>query len=355
MSFSIVFCNDGILRVKHLDNQPLIPLIDFQNESKEEDYPFMVKFWEDDTIFENGLTIGNFLNCLQPWENFWSLYTHKNISEYIKESKKPAIVKPDRDKWYAMITYSNEISAETKSNKSMDDFKDLNEFFNDKTPPTILPFWNVEGYYKLTGYKIEEVEHYTLDHTPINEIAHMPIILNPYQVLNVNDYVFDLYGNKEDFIINQKALGLREVKDKINDREYVFKYVLGHKTHKLREVIDAFFWWFSKNPDSRDEFNQSLMDSVANLHLEEDIEDNDLENNLNESEEPKELQVIIDEDAFSGLKKDLDSHSRKFNDMIEYSKKHSHFPIKIGKLQSQPLLEKRIDRYISTDEDIKLN
>jgi hypothetical protein len=73
----LVFCKDGILRVSHYSSKIPIPLIFFQSESKyfkNKNLAFLAQWFDNRVIFEKDTTIGSFLNCLEPWKNFWKDY-----------------------------------------------------------------------------------------------------------------------------------------------------------------------------------------------------------------------------------------------------------------------------------------
>ena len=59
MEFELIFCTDGILRIK-FGNKPMIPA-KFIHESDlyagESDFSFWTRWWEGYTHFEEGLTV----------------------------------------------------------------------------------------------------------------------------------------------------------------------------------------------------------------------------------------------------------------------------------------------------------
>ena len=120
MAFQLYFCTDGILRAKLSDNKPMIPVKFLQEsgENPDNDFRFWVRWWESNVHFESGLTVGKFLACLEPWGEFWSDFTGKNVVEYIKESRRPIVVKNKENdeeplSWVG-LSYYTEISPETE-------------------------------------------------------------------------------------------------------------------------------------------------------------------------------------------------------------------------------------------------
>lgn len=368
MSFTLVFCADGHLRVRNGKN-PLVPLKTFQEESGRNDLAFMASWWEEPLIFEQGLTIGTFLNGLAPWADFWSDFLQKDVGAYIAESKKPVPVEKDRDLWYAMLSYVVEYDVDFRSNKTMADFDSFTDYLNDDTPPTILPFWSSGSGYRLSGYKKGEIEQYSIDHSPMNELAHMPLVLNHYEILVSSDFMLNKHGLKKQTLVNPKAIGLRKT-SKARGKQ-AFTYVLGERHHRLRDVVEAFFWWFARTPEGRDRFNDVIHESVEALDRERATEkesteetskvvpiSEDVEVPVNEetsdTDEPKKMKVAIAEGAFDGLIAHSKWEDELFAKALSRAKK-SRATLKIGKVQEQPLPEKRVFGYIVEDEDFLLS
>lgn len=348
----LVFCSDGILRVKRGD-KPLVPLLAFQKDKT--DLYFMSSYWEENVTFEEGTTIGSFLDCLSPWIDFWSEYIRKDLKSYLAESKKPRLVKSDEVKMYAVLNYTTEVRVHSESNKNLSDFEDMNEFFNDSTPPTLKPFWDFDSFYKLTGYKVGEVEHYTLDYTPMNELADYLFFLSNRHIIHTNDFTYDKYGDKDKCLFNKDAFGIKIAATE-SKRGYT-EYVVGSKNHNIREVIESFFWWFSSTPKARDEFNEYLKEELSEV-----MEDIDRDGVIDESSpievvdgdgsEEKPLKVIVAPNAFSSIISYEDRQQEKFDEAYASAKKQG-LPIKIGKVTYAYPFEKRVGPWIVEEDNIE--
>ena len=122
MDFDIYFCKDGILRAKYSDKYPMIPLNFIQQNLKQKDLSFWSRWWESNVYFEDGLTVGKFLICLEPWAEFWGDMTLKNVSAYIAEVRKPYDISKEKEKplsWIG-ISYYTELDTSVEYKKDDD-------------------------------------------------------------------------------------------------------------------------------------------------------------------------------------------------------------------------------------------
>ena len=261
MNFSIYFCADGILRVKFAENKPMLPLKFIQETSpfKTNDFRFLTKWWDYNTFFEKGLTISSFLSCIEPWSDFWTDLTGKDVSKYITEVRLPHIVKSSQEiinkenylvDW---IQLSHNIDAETASEfqKSKEDNNllntDIDSWFNADKEMRLTGKWNIYNSFSLSGFIIGKEEQYSVEYTPINEIANVPFILNHNLALSITEHQFRLYnGNEKESIIKENAFGVTTLADN--------HHLVGYTDFKLREVVEGFFHWMFTNPKSASEF-----------------------------------------------------------------------------------------------------
>lgn len=375
MEFELIFCTDGILRIK-FGNKPMIPAKFIQDSyTHKSDFSFWTRWWEGYTYFEEDLTVSQFLSCLEPWADFWQELTHKNIKAFIDESKKPLLVKNDDENLLTWISlsYQLEMDLETKyEDKKLP--KNLNNWFNEPHNAKLTGDWNIYGSYKLTGYSSAQQEQYSVDHSPMNELANLPLVLNKKQILTVNDFSAKRILGNDYQLFPDKSFGVRVISHENSDYKTV--YLQGKKEHRLREIIEGFFWWFPSNPVSRDEFNESLRMSIDDLDAISKIENEDekesnviplfkdeksliaLENNedtteLNDdSKDEKKLTVKVAPGAFSSITQQIDKNVQFWNELLEKAKSSDAVVIKIGKLKEATPLENRVYAYIVPEEDI---
>lgn len=164
MDYKIYFCADGILRAQYSEKEPMIPISFLQKENKASDLKFWANWWDNQVFFEDGLTVGKFLICLEPWTEFWSDITSKNIEAYIKEVRKPISLKNSKnknseelaeegkEKWVG-IFYITNIRPETeyspKDNNAFEE--DIEKWFNTSKDKRLKGTWEVESHYRVVA------------------------------------------------------------------------------------------------------------------------------------------------------------------------------------------------------------
>jgi hypothetical protein len=339
----LIFCNDGVLRVRYNDELPLVDLKSFQDLSGDDDLNFITGWWEENVVFEEGLTIAKFLMCLEPWAKLWSIITKKDIAAYIKESRKPTIVKETDKKWYAVIGYFTDVEPELQHSTSASDFTSFEDFLNNRTPPTLKPKWNFHGHYKLNGHVQGEVEHYSLDYSPMNEMANYPLYLSPNHMVNVSKFYVEKYGDAETVdLFNYDGLGMRSVTHE--DRTH--HYIIGDKSHNLRDVVEAFFWWLPHSPTSRDAFNAKLKEDLDRLDI-------DVSKVVEKTvDDETEIKIVVADGAFDGLTSQWEAEKKYFLDGLEQAKKAKICKLRVGGAKEGKVPEKRVSLWLVDDEDL---
>lgn len=371
MDFKLYFCTDGILRAQFSEKQPMIPLKFLQEKSpfKDNDLRFWTRWWESNTYFEEGLTVNKFLFCLEPWAGFWTDITHKDIQLYVQEARKPCIVK-DTEKdpldWIE-LSYHTEVEPETEYQRDDDNLfeRDLNAWFNSPKEMRLTGQWNIHSAYKLTGYKIGQVEQYGVDHCPINEIGNLPLVLSNKQIVYFTSWsAARVLGKAKADIFKKDAFGVSSIPH--------MKFVKGEKHHNIRDVVEGFFWWFSSTPAKRDAFMEELMsikdDIDADISEQEAQEETNNvvalfpnEHNDSESENPKQedsgekkMKIKVADGAFSSIISRYERDKDYWEDMLEAAKE-GEVILKIGQTISQASLENRIFSHILKEDDAKEN
>ncbi len=369
MDFSIYFCADGILRAKFTDGKPMIPVKFLQEQTKLSDLSFWVRWWEHSVFFEKGLTVGKFLLCLEPWQEFWGEITCKNVAAYIKEVKKPIVVKEKKEDQQDMdwisIFYFTEMEVKKEYAKSDDNDlldRDINEWLNAPKMVRLSGEWEIHSSYKVSGYVKGKEEHYSIDYTPMNELANVPIILNNKHLVHINDWSIGHYfGDKEERIFKENALGLCKT-----EKENPVKFFVGEKYHRMREVVEGFFWWMYSNPVSRDDFVSYLKNSVDSIdHSEEEPEEiyennvvplfgskeektEDVDSDLDSGE--KKMKVKVADGAFSSIISEHERDKEYWDEMLALASKENNVVLKIGKIEEALPIEKRVYSYLINEE-----
>ena len=110
----LIFSQDGVLRARLGDKKPALPLSFLKRESKTTSLRFLSYWMEKEVSFEKGLTVGSFLECLEPFTDFLDEWIGKDISSYIKESKKPIAINKRKDFDWVTLFFSYTISEQNK-------------------------------------------------------------------------------------------------------------------------------------------------------------------------------------------------------------------------------------------------
>lgn len=378
MNFSIYFCADGVLRAKFAENKPMLSLKFIQENSpfKNNDFRFMTKWWESHTFFEKDLTVATFLQCLEPWSEFWTDLTGKDVTAYVKEVRVPYVVKnktensEEEDYNLDWIQLSHNIDADIESEYEKTPESeallenDMNAWFNSKQKMRLTGKWNIYNSFTLSGFIKGHGNQYSVEYTPINELANVPLVLNHTISLAFAEHPLRRYtGNKQESIIKEDSFGVTTLGDT--------HYLMGHTHFSLREVVEGFFYWMMRNPKSVEGFIQSLkddkeeIDSILALEDEEldklESSDNVIPLFKNDSENTKEeestdtnkpLEVKVAPNAFSSIIDHWERDSEFWDNMIQKAA-NQEIVTKIGKTIEQEPLEKRYFGFVLDDNNIK--
>lgn len=343
MNFSIYFCADGILRAKFAENKPMLPLKFIQETSpfKTNDFRFLTKWWDYNTFFEKGLTISSFLNCLEPWADFWTDLTGKDVTKYISEVRMPHIVKSsnettEKDNYDVdWIQLSHNIDAEIASEfqKSEEDNDlletDINAWFNADKKMRLTGKWNIYNSFSLSGFIIGKEEQYSVEYTPINKMANVPFILNHNLALSFSEHQLRLYsGDKTDSIIKENAFGVTTLAHN--------HHLVGYTDFKLREVVEGFFHWMFTNPKSAEAFVEQLNEDklefdaqIAEMERLEELSKNTIEESnvisLFKKDSPIEIDNSTDIVDSENNKLEIKVSSNAFSSIIDHWEKDSEF------------------------------
>lgn len=316
MNFRIYFCADGILRASFSKEKPMIPLKFLQENGsqKDNDLRFWVKWWESYVVFEEGLTVGKFLQCLEPWSEFWQDITGKDVGAYAKEARTPLSVEDTSEglDWVS-LSYNTEVcpnvdyheDSEAKADESFEDW------LNAPMKKRLTGMWDIHSSYKLSGFTKGENEQYCIDYSPMNRLANLPFVLSQKHVLHISQFKLKRYfKNTNDAIFKDDAFGICSL------HEGKTQYLVGEREHRMREVVEGFFWWLPGNPTKRKNFIDRVLsqkdeivdilentpkkeDNVVNI-FKEDVSKQEIDEVENETTETK-LKVKVSDGAFSGI------------------------------------------------------
>lgn len=329
----LYFCTDGILRIKSNDDKYMFSVKFVQQKEHLSDFSFWAKWWNQQIVFEEGLTFAQFFDCLSPWLSFWGEYTQKDLVAYYKELKKPTLTydSPDNLDWLS-IDYKTELRPVVNYGNEND------KIVSDVIKPEEA--WHLYSYYELTGYILNQEKAILVDWLPLNTLANLPIILNSQHLVMIDEFFINKYGIKEQQLINQHGLGVKHIHDE-NDHEAQFSYLQGPKTHTIREVIEGVFYRFDQSPEIRDSIDEAF------LEQENDWDEDDIAPSSEDSikQEMIELDEIYEEQrTITSMK--AHENVAYFNELLQYAKSDSYSDIRIGKIKEAKPLENRILSWI---------
>jgi hypothetical protein len=331
---TIYFCKDGVLRLHSSNEKIMISMNFIQNHEQLSDLAFWAKWWHSPVLFEKGLSIFNFLECLQPWCDFWSEYTQKDIQAYIKESKRPILVQNETLDWVS-LDYRIEIKPEINYPEEL-----LEESPN--ATVHLKSQWQIYGYYELAGYKYDNEKHFLIEHLPMNELSNLELVLNPRQIGMIDEFYINRYGKVSQHLLNRHGLGVNQIYQ-AEDNEAQFSYISGFKNHTFRDVVDGFFSQFNINPNKRDEFNASISQAIEKT-LEEF-------HNSNSDGNEESISFSHSQSTATFFSEPNNPYSQEdyYNELVRQARKNESSQIRIGKIEAGQCHEIRLLSWIISE------
>lgn len=326
MKFNTVFCNDGVLRIK-LDKYPLIPATFVQEQYDNlDDLSFWSKWGKNQVIFEQGLTVGNFLSCIEPWVEYFSIVTQKDIFSYIQESRKPFLIKNnllDNTITWVCLNYATELSACLQDESGQE--------FNSASTLRCGQ-WTSHEDYRLTGYCEGQSQHHSVEHLPLNSICNTPLVLDSKHMFIMEHYSAKKVLGENYEVFTPNAFGVRSVEF---SPQYIVQYFESNKVHFLHPLVDGFFKGFCENPIQRDKINHEIYQVYEKTQKQ-----------INSfSVFKKEPVDIDDKNNIYQMELVLDSEEKKkyfWNKIIEKTRQDNAIVLKIGEIKEAVVYEKRL-------------
>lgn len=245
---TIIFGADGTLYLQNSPDSPMISMKSIFRFSEKTfpgrdlaiDYKFWAKHLTKDVIFEFGLTMKTFMQCLMPWKDFFSHQTQVNLIEYWEEMSKP--VDPESNCYqvvdYIML-YENVSFYPARS-------EDLFKSKRFSPVPPELEYEVSTGFF-LSGFKIDAEMPQDLSHIPMQYIADIPVILQHERSVQFGDWL-----KREDSKVKEtiefpvNAYGVR----KTIDNEH---FLLGYSDSiSLEVMLRSFFRYIFRDINKRD-------------------------------------------------------------------------------------------------------
>lgn len=352
MCFNIYFCNDGILRGQLNESSPKIPIFYLQNKLNLNDLNFWSSWGKYKTSFEEGLTIKTFIDCLEPWQDFLSHFLNVDMRSYIEESRKEncdvnlkKVNQPNLS--WINLSYCTTIEPEIQYDKNIDNKTDIIQWLNSPKKISLTGNWNMHGKYSLTGYKLNEIEHYSVEHTPLNELADIPLHLSKEHIIYFSDFFLNKILPEENGIFNENSFGVRCASDKNNkDDKNKLKYLKAKKEHTFFEVLHGFWDWMSYSPIQRDELNAQLEKSLKEVELLHDnLSNEEVSNIIEDSNE------IESDENIESFKSDYDKKQDFWNSLVKELENKKNI-LRTGEIKESIPLENRVFLYLVEEKDL---
>lgn len=304
----LVFSSDGVLRVKGSDNKTSLSLIFIKQQSKFSELRFMSYWLNQNVIFEKGLTVGSFLSCLEPFEEYLNEYLAKDISSYIKESKKlNSIEKRVPFDWITLFHYAT-ISEQNTTAKTSKENGLINK-------------WKVFNSYLLCAYKNNNNEHFSIEQIPLEKIKHIPLYLEKESRVIINQKDIQAIDENK-LLINSKAFGVT----KQTIEGYDIEYLITEKEHTLSNVVEGFFKFFNENIKKRENEKDMLED--FNSELEDEFAE-------------EGVRLKIHGGIFNQAVLEREEKNQYWNNLVKIASKEKEL-VKIGIIEEGALPEKKL-------------
>lgn len=368
MDFDIYFCVDGILRAKFSDDKPMIPMKFLHDNGiyKGSDFRFWARWWEYDTYFESGLTVGKFLSCLEPWGDFWSDFTGKDIVSYIKESRHPiAVINEDENNikpTWVSISYATDLSpiSEYLDNENLEDMlSNINEWINKPKNTRLTGEWDIHSSYKVTSFIEGKEEQYSIECSPMNKLANLPIVLSDKHMLYFANWKLNqILGNGKDHFFQDNAFGLCSMS------EGFIKFLIGSKKHNIQNIVKGFFFNLHANPTRRNDFIDSVLEKKNEINdiIQASFEQPNNSNiiNLFNKDSAKvnyssTIKTSKANNVFNPILMSIDRDRNYWEEMLERAYKKNNVVLKIGKTEKAQAPEKRLLNYIIRNDNDPAN
>lgn len=332
MDGRIIFCSDSVLRFQSMmDGDTAYPMTLLQDVigNGKNDPHFLLRFFEHETVIEQGTTLANFFIALEPWAKLLEAYLGKDVDAYIKAVRKPSEVSNDGQEWLG-IYRKTEIFRKTES-RSLSEFDDMNEFFSQKSKPTKL--FNIEIGFAAAKFRMGDKERYSIS-GGLNEIKNLPVVL-------INDEAVSGFLGGKVSLFNKGVSG-------VHDGEYG-SFITGETDFTFREVLVGLFkdGLFFYSPQVADDAHEQLLEAVAQLdslkadqpaaEVEAEI---DLPETANGNEAPK--KVVVAPGAFNSVISHFEYEKAAWKQIKKRAKAVEGSPVRIGEIVEAKAPEVRI-------------
>lgn len=332
----LVFSSDGVLRVNINEKKVSLPLSFLKEQSSMSELRFMSYWLSKKVLFEEGLTIGTFLICLEPFKKYLNEYLDKDIASYIVESKKLISIDQRLNFDWVTLTHNSTISEQGEYAKTTDSkSSDIIGLFNQVNKERMLKNkWKMYNSYMVSAYKHGESESYSICNYAMQKIQHIPLFLDNDSriIINQKDIKNTEQGKS---LLNPEAFG---VITQVLDGDYNIEYLLIDKEHTWKDVIEGFFKFFNKDIPSR-ELENEMFEDLSNEEQE----------NKDEIEDEEVVKLVIHGGYFNQVMQEVEQQNQLWDNLVKTASAQQEI-IKIGKIKEGVLPEKKLFGQSITEE-----
>lgn len=260
MDPTFYFCKDGVLRMAHEKGI----MVDVQYIITSRYEGDQMAFWLDwrgaNAKIEKGVCGAQFLQCLEPFEEFWARWLKIDLQAFIVESKRPISANKAVDFSELQISWHSTMSDSAEYKRESQEFS-AKDFFSSQSRRS--PFVRLDRYITMTGYKNDQ-EHYSTSGLAMNEIANVPITLASHEVVLLTC----LYSEPQEKFFSPQSpqVHTTSIYNKDFDKSYTYEYLLTEEAdYSITDVVEGFCSDMDATPQSRDEFTQSIKQAMLSI------------------------------------------------------------------------------------------
>lgn len=248
----LTFGADGTMYLQKYQDAPLISAKNvyrftqnnFPGKEIGLDFIFWSKHLTYNVIFEEGLTIKKFFECLMPWNNFFSLQTQVHLNDYWDEMKKPVDEMNENYNCIDYVMLYRNISFHP--NRQEDFNRRTMQSQRGKISKNPLEY-EFDTNYFLSGFKIGEEFPLDFSYLQMQYIADTKLVLQHNSTMQFGDWLKkDNSVVPNTLIMNEDMYGFRKTVDNT-------PFIEGQLSDiSLEELLRSFFRYIFSTIHKRD-------------------------------------------------------------------------------------------------------
>jgi hypothetical protein len=329
MEGQLIFCSDSILRFRSdYDETTALPLLSIQKTISDTDPFFLLRFFRHTAMIEEGTTLANIFFAIEPWKELLTAYLDRDVGAYIDEIRIPSKPTTWDLEWIGINRRSSAYRA--YQHQDMEENEGFAAYLNRERIPSNE--FDIENSCDASGFIKGDKERWSLSEN-VHEIKNLPVILY----------------NKQTLMTLQKDDLLRESVSGVSSTDRS-RFIYGDTSFSFYEVMEAIFisGLFFHTPHAAASSFDELKDSLAGLENEMSKE---VESNLSNSGEDKQLKIEVADGAFDSLVTYMESETENWQLIKKQCQKEGALPVRIGLITPAKPPELRLCGVICRDSN----